>query len=738
MIARLFDRIPLSYRIGGGFLVVIGLLLGVAVATWQGLESLKSGVEHLGSLSSRVETVLVMDGRLQEARTAVNIWLRNANDAEFENATTAVERVFGVADEIASLGDARFDLKRVTENLASYRSALMALKIASDESIEATRSADKLEEGILRRLGDEIVGVPREVSDQFEAIRVAGLRARFAHDDNARDSFAVLLSRFLNERVIAADQGLSGILSTYRDQVLLAVEAYNLILLKVNEQRQLGEATSRLMAEIRQSAISKSSTMRDDMSTMKETLLHLLAIGVSVVSLIAIVIAMVCVLSVVVPIRETIGLVRKIADGQTDMDIPEPRSTDEIGRLLVALETLRFKVGEAFRLRQMVEDMPLNVMLAEPSTGIITYANKTTIRTLEDLQKYIPVISGGVIGACIDIFHKSPGQARAIIADETKLPWRAQIKLGPEVLDLRISAIRDQNGAYISTMLNWSVITDQKKIADEFDQDIRSVVDVVSSSSSQILVMAADLAVRAESALVRTEAVTVAATDTNSNVQTVAVAAEELAASIREIARQVDESATIVRKAKTQTDATHARVEALAQSAARIDDVTRMITEIAEKTDLLALNATIEAARSGEAGKGFAVVANEVKNLAGQTAQATAEIGRQILEIQESTNAVVASIRDIASIVQQVDAISFAVASAVQQQGAATEEIARNVQQAALSTSEVTGNVASVRDEVQANGASATQMNQAANSLAAEGEKLKDRVEVFLWSLRMT
>ena len=65
-------------------------------------------------------------------------------------------------------------------------------------------------------------------------------------------------------------------------------------------------------------------------------------------------------------------------------------------------------------------------------------------------------------------------------------------------------------------------------------------------------------------------------------------------------------------------------VQALAAEAERIGTVVALISAIAEQTNLLALNATIEAARAGEAGRGFAVVAAEVKELASQTARATA------------------------------------------------------------------------------------------------------------------
>jgi len=53
--------------------------------------------------------------------------------------------------------------------------------------------------------------------------------------------------------------------------------------------------------------------------------------------------------------------------------------------------------------------------------------------------------------------------------------------------------------------------------------------------------------------------------------------------------------------------------------------------KIAGNINLLALNATIEAARAGEAGRGFTVVASEVKNLASQASENSAEFKDVVL-----------------------------------------------------------------------------------------------------------
>ncbi|WP_191084051.1 methyl-accepting chemotaxis protein [Roseococcus microcysteis] len=211
------------------------------------------------------------------------------------------------------------------------------------------------------------------------------------------------------------------------------------------------------------------------------------------------------------------------------------------------------------------------------------------------------------------------------------------------------------------------------------------------------------------------------------NVRAVAAAAEELAASTSEIGRQVSEAARVASEASQQSRETDAKVQTLTEAASRIGDVVRLINGIAGQTNLLALNATIEAARAGDAGKGFAVVASEVKNLAGQTARATEEIGGQITAMQAAMEAAVSAVADIAATIQRLDGITTAIAGAVEEQGSATREIARSVQEAAVGTSlastaaeRVAGEVDAARGAVQGVGEAIGVIGEQSGRLDAE------------------
>lgn len=386
---------------------------------------------------------------------------------------------------------------------------------------------------------------------------------------------------------------------------------------------------------------------------------------------------------------------------------------------------------ETDRLSRALDAAPVNVIVCDPTDLKINYVNKRTVETLRKLQHLLPIPVDSLQGQCIDVFHKNPHMQRGLLANPGNLPHRASIKLGDEVLDLNVQAMRNDAGEYAGILLTWNVITEQVQFigrVTDFSTDVSQAADGMRQ-------MAQTMAASAEQTNNQASAVAAASEEASSNVQTVASAAEELAASIQEITRQVEQSSTIARQAVAEARSTDETMRSLADAAERVGEVVGLIQEIASQTKLLALNATIESARAGEAGKGFAVVASEVKNLADQTAKATKQISDQIGSMQKSSQAAVGAIENIRKTIEQVNEASAAIASAVEEQGAATQEITRNVQEAASGTREVSTNIVGVTQAAGENARTASDMHSATDALATKAKELDElraQIEAFM------
>lgn len=227
-----------------------------------------------------------------------------------------------------------------------------------------------------------------------------------------------------------------------------------------------------------------------------------------------------------------------------------------------------------------------------------------------------------------------------------------------------------------------------------------------------------------------------ASKETTQNVQSVAAALEQLSAAIGEVTHQCVETNEIVDATARAISGASETVGTLEESANRIGDVVRLISDIAEQTNLLALNATIEAARAGEAGKGFAVVASEVKELASQTAKATSEISAQITDIQESTRSAVGAISDVGTSMSRVTETASAIAAAVEEQESTTAEISRSVAEVSSYSQQLDTSIYEVRSSAVSTNDAAGNVSDAVHELRNSTNSLKERVETFLNEVR--
>jgi methyl-accepting chemotaxis protein len=333
------------------------------------------------------------------------------------------------------------------------------------------------------------------------------------------------------------------------------------------------------------------------------------------------------------------------------------------------------------------------------------------------------------------------------------------------------SEIEDQVGDELSTLsLSFNRMA----------KDLKSMMNEVAFTSEQVASASEQLNASAEQTSKATETITESiqqvangAEHSTISVQESAVALEEVTKGVQSIADNASSisevSSQATQKAKDGgefVDRTVKQITAISRSvnesgevikslekrSREIGEITKVISGIAEQTNLLALNAAIEAARAGEHGKGFAVVADEVRKLAEQSQLSSSQISNLIGEIQQdmvrsnkSMEHVTIDVKDGLTIVQRTESsfkeiLEFMeeLSEQIQDMAATAEEISASTEEVGASvlgitkvstdTSMHSQNVAASAEEQLA---SMEEISASSNSLSSLAEDLQKLISKF-------
>lgn len=183
------------------------------------------------------------------------------------------------------------------------------------------------------------------------------------------------------------------------------------------------------------------------------------------------------------------------------------------------------------------------------------------------------------------------------------------------------------------------------------------------------------------------------------------------------------------------------RILALSEQTQAIGEIVATVTDLADQSNLLAVNAAIEAAKAGEQGRGFAVVAQEVRNLADQSREATAQVSGILGEIQKAANSAVLvteqGTRDVAATVEKVEqagAVIDQLAATAAEAAGLARQIAASAGQQRVGVDQIAGGIANVGQVSNQTVAAARQLQQEAEGLTRLADHLESLTRRFVLS----
>ena len=275
--------------------------------------------------------------------------------------------------------------------------------------------------------------------------------------------------------------------------------------------------------------------------------------------------------------------------------------------------------------------------------------------------------------------------------------------------------------------------------------ELQEVVNTLGTSASEILATTTQIAAGAAETATAVSQTTTTVEEVKQTAQVASQKAKNVldgaqhSVQISQTGRKsVEETLGGMNRIREQMEFIAGSIVRLSEQSQAIGEIISTVNDLAEQSNLLAVNAAIEAAKAGEQGKGFAVVAQEVKSLAEQSKQATAQVRGILGDVQKATSAAVMAteqggkvvelgVRQSGEVNDAIRQLSDSIAEAAQ----ASTQIAASSQQQVVGMEQVAQAMESIKTASAQNVSSTKQAEVAARQLHDLGQRLKELVEQY-------